>query len=322
MRLRLLFIIFIVLLGGALIYEKAPPRNFESGEGARVKEETAQNNQGANKENLAHQELPSLPKTPEVGPVEPKQEISAPPGLEISFPPASTELPGPSPEPVSSSVLTRAGIILQTNLQRQQNNVGFLRENGVLDEMAAYKANDMCIKQYFAHISPGGVGAGDLADGFGYDYISVGENLALGPFEGDEAVVLAWMNSPGHRANILNSKFSEIGIGVAKCVFDGRSTWLAVQHFGKPASDCPKVDTSLGKTIEGEKATLAEMKERLLVMRAEIEASDPGLDPDYNSKVGSYNSLVREYNTLIGETKTLINRYNSQIATFNVCASG
>ncbi|MDP2650630.1 MAG: CAP domain-containing protein, partial [bacterium] len=156
---------------------------------------------------------------------------------------------------------------------------------------------------------------------FGYDYISVGENLALGPFASDAAVVEAWMGSPGHRANILNSRFTEIGVGAVRCVFEGRSTWLAVQHFGKPISDCPKVDASLGKTIEGKKATLAEMKERLTVMRTEIEASNPEKDPAYNNKISSYNSLVQEYNSLIGETKTFINRYNSQIAAFNACAS-
>ena len=129
------------------------------------------------------------------------------------------------------------------------------------------------------------------------------------------------MGSPGHRANILNSKFTEIGVGAVRCVFEGRSAWLAVQHFGKPTSDCPKVEASLGKTIEEKKAVLTEMKGRLVVMKAEIEASNPETDPDYNNKVSSYNSLVREYNSLIGETKTLINQYNSQIATFNACAS-
>jgi len=333
MKFRLLFTIFVVLLGGALTYGEALPENFSSfysklfrgtvdqgqQEEIKVEEDQTQSGKNAGSKNLVHEELTSLPRAPETKPIEPKQEVSAPPGLKVSPPQAGGSEPANTPPPVGG--LTQAGIILQTNFQRQESGLGFLGENGILNSTATAKANDMCEKQYFAHISQAGIGAGGLADSFGYDYISVGENLALGPFASDVAVVEAWMGSPGHRANILNSKFTEIGVGAVGCVFEGRSTWLAVQHFGKPASDCPKVDVSLGKTIEEEKATLAEMKGRLLVMRAGIEASNPETDPDYNNKVGSYNSLVQEYNSLIGETKTLINQYNSQITAFNACAS-
>lgn len=325
MKLRLLFTILVVLLGGTLTYGKALPKNFSnfySGllpeitnqgqkEEIKVEDNQAQAGKDTKTQNLAHEELTSLPKTSQVKPIEPKQEVSAPPGLKVA----------PSSPPTTTAALTRTGIILQTNLQRQNNGVGFLGENGILNSMATAKANDMCEKQYFAHISPAGAGAGNLADNFGYDYILIGENLALGPFAGDAAVVEAWMGSPGHRANILNSRFTEIGASAVRCVFEGRSVWLAVQHFGKPASDCPGVNAALGKTIEEKKTTLAEMKGRLLVMKTEIEASNPETDPDYNNKVGSYNSLVREYNGLIGETRALINEYNSEIVAFNTCAS-
>lgn len=331
MRLRLLFTILVILLGGALTYGKALPENFsnfysglfrgaaneEQQKGIKVEEDQTQGGKNAGSQNLIHEELTSLPKASETRPIEPKQEVSAPPGLKVNPPPP----PAGGSEPANTPALTQAGIILQTNFQRQENGLGFLGESGILNSTATVKANDMCQKQYFAHISPTGIGAGGLADSFGYDYISVGENLALGPFVSDEAVVEAWMGSPGHRANILNSRFTEIGGGAVRCVFEGRSTWLAVQHFGKPVSDCPKVDASLSKTIEGEKAVLAEMKGRLLEMRAEIEASNPETDPDYNNKVSSYNLLVREYNSLIGETKILINQYNNQITAFNACAS-
>lgn len=328
MKLRLLFTILVILLGGALTYGKALPENFssfysglfqgttdeEQQKGIKVEEDQTQGGKNAGSQSLVHEELTSLPKASETKSIELKQEVSAPPGLKVS--------PPPSPEPDDTLALTQAGIILQTNFQRQGNGLGFLGESGILNSTATVKANDMCEKQYFAHISPTGIGAGGLADSFGYDYISVGENLALGPFASDEAVVEAWMGSPGHRANILNSRFTEIGVGAVRCVFEGRSIWLAVQHFGKPVSDCPKADASLSKTIEEEKATLVEMKERLAEMKAEIEASSPETDPDYNNKISSYNSLVREYNSLIGETKTLINQYNSQITAFNACASG
>lgn len=328
MKLRLLFTIFVVLLGGVLIYQKAPSENFEDGQGARVEKEATQSNQEADEKDLTQQELPPLlkvPKASETKPVEPKKEVSAPAPLRVTTPPAPKESSGPpmpEPEPEPASLLTQSGIILQTNLQRQKNGLGFLKGDAALNAMAGKKADDMCGKQYFAHVSPSGVGAGDLADSFGYDYLSVGENLALGSFASDQAVVESWMNSPGHRANILNSRFTEIGVGVVGCVFEGRLTWLAVQHFGKPASDCPKPDAALSRSIDENKLQLADMRDRLIVLKAEIEASDPDTDPDYNTKVGTYNSLVKEYNGFIGETRILINRHNSQTVTFNACASG
>ena len=315
MKLRLLFTIFIVLLGGVLIYqkEKAPLGNFEDGQNARVEKEATQGDEKTDKKDLIQQEIPSLPKAPGTKPIEP------PAPLRVTTPPPTPE-PTPEPEPVSG--LTQSGIILQTNLQRQENGPGSLKENAVLNAMAGKKADDMCEKQYFAHVSPSGVGSGDLADSFGYDYLSVGENLALGPFASDQVVVLAWMNSPGHRANILNSRFTEIGVGVTRCVFEGRSTWLAVQHFGKPVSDCPRPDAALSRSIDENKLKLADMRGKLVVLKSEIEASDPDTDPDYNTKVETYNSLVKEYNDLIGITRTIISRYNNQTATFNACASG
>lgn len=319
LKLRLLFIIFVVLLGGVLIYQKAPSENFEDGQGVRVEKEATQSNQEADEKDLIQQELPPLlkvPKASETKPIEPKKEVSAPAPLRVTPPP-----PTPEPEPRPASLLTQTGIILQTNLQRQENSLGFFKGDASLNAMAGKKADDMCEKQYFAHVSPSGVGVADLADSFGYDYLSVGENLALGSFASDQAVVLAWMNSPGHRANILNSKFTEIGVGVARCVFEGRSTWLAVQHFGKPASDCPKPDAALSRSIDENKLQLADMRDRLVILKSEIEASDPDTDPDYNTKVGTYNSLVKEYNGFIGETRILINQYNNQIAVFNACAS-
>lgn len=318
MRLKLLFTIFIILLGGVLIYQKTPPEKFGDFYSGLL--ESKKDNQeikveeGVTKD-LVEQESPSLPKPPETKSVESKQEVSTPGPLRAPSP--------VSPEPAlppPASGLTRAGIILQTNIERGQNGLGFLAEASTLDVMAASKANDMCEEQYFAHTSPAGIGAGELADSFGYDYISVGENLAFGSFAGDAAVVTAWMDSPGHRANILNSKFTEIGVGVTRCLFEGRSVWLAVQYFGRPASLCPQPDAALLKSINDKKATLTDTKNRILVLKTEIDATDPA-DSSYSAKVNAYNSMVREYNSLIAETKALISQYNSQVVAFNACAS-
>ncbi|MBI2506980.1 MAG: CAP domain-containing protein, partial [Candidatus Colwellbacteria bacterium] len=210
--IKILFIGLVLILGAALVSQKADLENSTSN---RLEESQT-------KSATTRQRLPGISNPPEAKSLTVEKKVSAPPPLRAE---PKEELP--TTQPVST--LTRSGIILETNLQRQQNGSGFLAENSTLDATAAEKANDMCAKQYFAHVSPSGIGAAELADSFGYDYISIGENLALGPFASDAALVEAWMGSPGHRANILNSRFTEIGVGVTKCIFEGSSVWLAVQ---------------------------------------------------------------------------------------------
>ena len=92
--------------------------------------------------------------------------------------------------------LTVDGIIKNTNIQRRENNLQPLLESSDLNNIAEYKVNDMFQRQYFDHISPINEGVGDIAKKFGYNFIAIGENLALGGFLGDEDVVRAWMESP------------------------------------------------------------------------------------------------------------------------------
>lgn len=222
--------------------------------------------------------------------------------------------------PVSS--LTKEGVFKWTNFHRQERGVPLLSENENLNAAAKAKAQDMFEKQYFAHISPLGKGAGDLAAQAGYKFISIGENLALGNFENDEALVQGWMDSPGHRANILNGSYSEIGIAVGRGVFEGRQTWLAVQIFGKPLSSCPQPDENLSGIIEDFKVQLEKLQNTIESMRSEIESTRPKRGPSYMEKVNSYNNFVGQYNQLIAETENLISQYNGQVELFNDCAKG
>ncbi len=331
MRLKILFTALVILVG-FFIYQKAPTGYFNelySGftpsregieEGARVEEDTARSDEAADSEDLANKELSALPKPPTTKPVEQKKEISTPGPLVSPTPaPPATPSPAPEPSPPTSVGLTSAGVITQTNIERQQNGVAALSLNSTLNASALTKANDMCGGQYFAHTSPSGVGAGRLAESFGYDYLAIGENLAYGPFVSNVAVLEAWMASPGHRANILSTKFIEMGAAALRCNFEGKNTWLVVQHFGKPASACPKPDAALLQNINDKKASLAEMRDRITSLREEIESSPDS--PSYVDKVNSYNAMVGEYNGLIKETRALISQYNSQVATFNTCAA-
>jgi uncharacterized protein YkwD len=95
-------------------------------------------------------------------------------------------------------ILTSEGIIAQTNVQRNANGrLAALSENTLLDQIASERLDDMTAKQYFAHVSPSSSSAETVAQADGYHYIALGENLALGDFNGDTGVVAAWMASPG-----------------------------------------------------------------------------------------------------------------------------
>ncbi len=232
-----------------------------------------------------------------------------------------------TPEPLRAtdetpeSFLTQAGVIALTNSQRAQNGLPPLKENTKLDRSAQMKAEDMFLNQYFAHDSPSGVSVGDLADQVGYDFIAIGENLALGNFENDEVLVQAWMDSPGHRANILNSRYQEIGVWVLKGTFEGRTTWLAVQHFGLSVSVCPQPDETIKAKIESSENKITEIFEELKALEAEIKTMNPRRQ-DYQEKINQYNELVAQYNLLVEQTKAVISQYNSHVSSFNECLSG
>jgi len=156
--------------------------------------------------------------------------------------------PGKLIGPIKStraSQLNPQKIIYWTNYYRSQNNLAQLTSNTLLTKAAQEKVNDMFSKQYFEHVSPSGVSPSDLVTSVGYAYKVSGENLALGDFLDEKDLVDAWMNSPGHRANILNKDYSEIGVATGLGKFEDRtSTWLAVQEFGKPLPNCSKPNKS------------------------------------------------------------------------------
>ncbi len=217
------------------------------------------------------------------------------------------------------SFLTNSGIIEFTNVERQKSGLLSLRENSKLNMSAQKKAEDMLEKQYFSHESPLGTSISELVEQVNYEYILVGENLALGNFKDDNSLVQAWMDSPGHRENILNKKYQEIGIGLIRGNFEGKQTWLIVQHFGFPASACSQPDKELKEKIEIKKQELQELQIKLDVLEDEINSLNPR-SRKYDQKVQEYNDLVKEYNQLHQELSIFLDQYNNQVQTFNACA--
>lgn len=106
-------------------------------------------------------------------------------------------------------------VVQLTNQERAKAGLPALKSNWELARVARFKSEDMRDKNYFDHNSPTYGSPFDMMKNFGIKYQSAGENIAAGQ-KTPEEVVKAWMNSPGHRANILNSSYNQIGVGYAK----------------------------------------------------------------------------------------------------------
>lgn len=122
-------------------------------------------------------------------------------------------------------------ILALTNTQRSGTGVASLTWSDALASSAQIKADDLCAKGYWAHTSPDGTEPWTIMERVGYKYTIAGENLAKG-FTTDDGVMAGWMASPGHRANILKSEFTELGVALSSCVFEGVQTTIVTAHYG------------------------------------------------------------------------------------------
>jgi hypothetical protein len=126
-------------------------------------------------------------------------------------------------------------VINYANTDRSKAKEPALRENPLLAKAAQMKAEDMAKRGYFSHNGPLGETPWSWLDKVGYNYIYAGENLAVNFFDSAD-VHRAWMNSPAHRENLLDKKFTEVGIGVAPGKFQDRDSFYVVEFFGSTES--------------------------------------------------------------------------------------
>lgn len=112
---------------------------------------------------------------------------------------------------------------VMVNTERAKVGLSPLALNLQLSTMARSKSQDMIDKGYFSHQSPTYGSPFDMMKSFGFTYMSAGENIAEGQPTATE-VMNSWMNSAGHKANILNKSYTEIGVGLAK-KSDGTCYW-------------------------------------------------------------------------------------------------
>ncbi|CQR46014.1 Cysteine-rich secretory protein family protein [Paraliobacillus sp. PM-2] len=105
-------------------------------------------------------------------------------------------------------------VIQLTNAERKKQGLAELQMDSELSKAAQTKSEDMAKNNYFSHTSPTYGSPFDMLQEFGIDYTTAAENIASGQQSAQE-VVTGWMNSPGHRKNILNKKVTHIGVGYA-----------------------------------------------------------------------------------------------------------
>ena len=218
-----------------------------------------------------------------------------------------------------SGEITIAGVIDRTNYERAQNQVTGLIESKELDRSAQAKADDILKRQYFEHTAPDGKTVSTLVTAAGYEYIRVGENLALGDFSNNLDLVTAWMNSPGHRANILDKRYQDIGIGIAYGNYKGRMAVVAVQHFGRSRSTCPSVNDKLRAQIIDLQSQATKLSGSLDILKNEIETMRTNGVYVENTIIGAYNQKIADYESLINQSNDLRSTYNVQVKSFNAC---
>jgi hypothetical protein len=140
-----------------------------------------------------------------------------------------------------ASELTGDNVITLINESRSLAGVSALTKNAKLTAAATAKANDMFRQQYFAHVGPDGNGPSYWAGQAGYDWTALGENIAYG-YNTAESVHEGFMNSAGHRANILNARYEHVGVAAVGGTYQGRSLIMTVEEFG--ASNDPAEDVA------------------------------------------------------------------------------
>lgn len=126
------------------------------------------------------------------------------------------------PLPDAELLSTQEEILKLVNIERAKQNLKPLTLDWQVSRVAQYKSDDMANKNYFSHTSPTYGSPFDMLKSFNVKYKSAGENIAKGQKTAN-AVMTAWMNSEGHRANIMNANFTHLGVGYT--VKNGTTYW-------------------------------------------------------------------------------------------------
>ena len=137
--------------------------------------------------------------------------------------------PAPAPAPLAAPSAVQQVVDL-TNARRAEHGLGALAVDGLLNNAAQGHSNDQAAADKMSHTGTDGSNPGDRIARAGYGFSAWGENVAAG-YPDAASAMNGWMNSPGHRANILNGNFTQIGVGLASAA-DGTTYWTMT--LGRP----------------------------------------------------------------------------------------
>jgi uncharacterized protein YkwD len=165
---------------------------------------------------------PTEPGTPSSEVPPPSSDTPAPP--EEETPPTSSSTPPPA-APKTTGDGTREGQVVDlVNVERAKAGCAPMTSDSRLAKAAASHSSDMSVRNYFSHTTPEGVTFDQRIKAAGYSRPGA-ENIAKGSTTASQTMTM-WMNSSGHRANILNCSLTKIGVGVAT------AGWYWTQDFG------------------------------------------------------------------------------------------
>ena len=165
----------------------------------------------------------STPSTPSTTPQQKPESTPSTPSTTPQQKPEST----PKQKPSTDFSSYQQQVLDLVNAERTKRGISALTLDSNLSSVATKKSQDMVNKNYFDHTSPTYGSPFDMMKQFGISYRTAGENIAKGQKTPQE-VVTAWMNSEGHRKNILNPNFTNLGVGIAK---DSKGTTYWTQMF-------------------------------------------------------------------------------------------
>ncbi len=236
-----------------------------------------------------------------------------------------TMQPKPGSEDVTmipENMVSGLDILNITNTERAVVSLKPYTSNMLLDRIASLRADDLFANQYFEHESPDGKSAPELAPVVGYKYLYIGENLAMGDFYTDAEIVKAWMDSPGHKANILNDKYTELGVAVKEGEYKGGTTVIAVQIFGRPLANCAEPSVQIKALIDSSVASVRKMQTDALAKYNELNVMkvNPLTDKAlYTKKAQEYNYFAKTVNDASAALKGIIDFYNIEVNKYNSC---
>ncbi len=191
-----------------------------------------------------------------------------------------------------SSNIDQKKVIELTNIEREKKGLGKVVENDALDKAARLKAENMFAENYWAHFAPSGKTPWDFILGSGYKFTFAGENLAKN-FYTPEEVIKAWMESPTHRDNLLNSNYKDIGIAVVEGTLNGQKTTLIVQEFGTTELLAKKPQLQAqGKEIPIPEKDLANAPQLGEATTPALASNKTLIDPFKFSKVAGYSIIL------------------------------